>query len=117
MVRKKDDFTERLLSTFRVEADEHIRNITVGLIELEKGLESQVKAGIIETVFREAHSLKGAARAVSLGDIEVICQHLESVFSGLKRGEIVLDPPLVRHPSPCCGCADRTDAIPQTGNC
>jgi len=94
MVRKKDDFTERLLSTFRVEADEHIRNITVGLIELEKGLESQVKAGIIETVFREAHSLKGAARAVSLGDIEVICQHLESVFSGLKRGEIVLDPPL-----------------------
>ena len=29
---------------------------------------------IIETVFREAHSLKGAARAVGVAEIESICQ-------------------------------------------
>ena len=81
---------KRLLSTFKVEADEHIKNITAGLIELEKDPEPQVKAGIIETVFREAHSLKGAARAVNLTDIEAICQSLESVFSGLKTREIDL---------------------------
>ena len=84
MAGKNDAFMKRLLSTFKVEADEHIKNITAGLIELEKDLEPQVKAGIIETVFREAHSLKGAARAVNLTDIETICQSLESVFSGLK---------------------------------
>ena len=78
------------MSTFKVEADEHIKNITAGLIELEKDLDPQVKAGIIETVFREAHSLKGAARAVNLTDIETICQSLESVFSGLKTREIDL---------------------------
>ena len=65
MAGKNDAFMKRLLSTFKVEADEHIKNITAGLIDLEKDLEPQVKAGIIETVFREAHSLKGAARAVN----------------------------------------------------
>jgi two-component system chemotaxis sensor kinase CheA len=90
--KKSDDFQKRLLSTFRVEADEHLKNITSGLIELEKDPEQQVKAEIIETVFREAHSLKGAARAVNLTEIETICQSLESVFSLMKRQEI--------HPGP-----------------
>ena len=88
MVKKSDEFARRLLSTFRVEADEHLKNITSGLIELEKDPDLQSKAGIIETVFREAHSLKGAARAANLTDIETICQSLESVFSALKRQEI-----------------------------
>jgi two-component system chemotaxis sensor kinase CheA len=94
MAGKNDAFMKRLLSTFKVEADEHIKNITAGLIELEKELEPQVKAGIIETVFREAHSLKGAARAVNRLDMETICQSFETVFSGLKRREIDLTPSL-----------------------
>ncbi|MCX5855210.1 MAG: Hpt domain-containing protein, partial [Deltaproteobacteria bacterium] len=61
-------------------------------MELEKDPDPQVKAGIIETVFREAHSLKGAARAVNLTDIETICQSLESVFSLMKRQKIHLTP-------------------------
>ena len=92
MVSKSDEFAKRLLSTFRVEADEHLKNITSGLIELEKDPDPKVKAGIVETVFREAHSLKGAARAVNLTDIETICQSLESVFSVIKRREIHLIP-------------------------
>ena len=94
MAGKNDGFMKRLLSTFKVEADEHIKKITTGLIDLEKDLEPQAKAGIIESVFREAHSLKGAARAVNQSDIEAICQSLESVFSGLKRRDIDLTPPL-----------------------
>ncbi len=92
MNKKNGDFQKRLLSTFRIEADEHLKNITSGLIELEKDLEPQVKVEIIETVFREAHSLKGAARAVNLTDIETICQSIESVFSAMKRQKI--------HPGP-----------------
>lgn len=94
MAGKNDAFMKRLLATFKVEADEHIKNITAGLLDLEKELEPEVKAGIIETVFREAHSLKGAARAVNRSDMETICQSLETVFSGLKRREIDLTPPL-----------------------
>jgi two-component system chemotaxis sensor kinase CheA len=88
MAGKNDAFMKKLLSTFKVEADEHIKNITVGLIELEKELEPQAKAGIIETIFREAHSLKGAARAVNRSDMETLCQSLESVLSGLKSRQI-----------------------------
>ncbi|MHB9098279.1 MAG: hybrid sensor histidine kinase/response regulator [Syntrophales bacterium] len=94
MAGKNDAFMKRLLSAFKVEADEHIKKITAELIDLEKDLEPQVKAGIIETVFREAHSLKGAARAVNRSDVETICQSLESVFAGLKRREIDLTPSL-----------------------
>ncbi|MBW2557907.1 MAG: response regulator [Deltaproteobacteria bacterium] len=94
MAGKNDAFMKRLLATFTVEADEHIKNITAGLIDLEKDLEPQVKAGMIETVFREAHSLKGAARAVNRSDMETICRSLETVFAELKRREIDLSPSL-----------------------
>jgi len=88
MAGKNNAFMKRLLSAFSIEADEHVRNITAGLIELEKEPEPQVKTEIIETVFREAHSLKGAARAVNRTDIETVCRSIESVFSGLKSRQI-----------------------------
>jgi len=46
----------------------------------------------VETLFREAHSLKGAARSVNLADIERVCQPMERVLSALKRGELALSP-------------------------
>ena len=44
---------------------------------------------IIETIYRESHSLKGAACSVNRSDIVAICQALENTFSALKREEIV----------------------------
>jgi two-component system chemotaxis sensor kinase CheA len=87
MVKKDNDFLKRLLLTFKVEAEEHVKNMLSGLMELEKApADRQVE--IIETMFREAHSLKGAARSVSIAEIESICQSLESVFSHLKGHEM-----------------------------
>ncbi len=50
-----------------------------------------MQAGIIEAVFREAHSLKGAARSVNLTPVEAVCQSFEDVLAALKRKEIVPD--------------------------
>lgn len=94
MNKKNGEFQKRLLSTFRIEAEEHLKAMTSGLIELEKDLSSELKMEVIEKVFREAHSLKGAARSVSMADIEAICQSLESVFAALKRKAIALFPEL-----------------------
>ena len=47
---------------------------------------------IIETIYRESHSLKGAARSVNLGDIVAVCQTMESLFSALKRKEVLPSP-------------------------
>ncbi len=43
------------------------------------------QTAIIETIFREAHSLKGAARAVNLREIEAVCQPLESLLASWKN--------------------------------
>lgn len=91
MDKKNDKFLKRLLETFRIEAGEHIRAISTGLMELEKEPAGEKQAKLVETVFREAHSLKGAARSVNLPDIESLCQALEGVFAALKRQEIFLN--------------------------
>jgi len=90
MDKRDHDFLRRLLSTFEVEAREHIHTISSGLIALERTTAADQQLGIIETIFREAHSLKGAARAVNLAEIEALCQALESIFAALKGQEIAL---------------------------
>jgi len=87
-------FQKHLLETFRVEAEEHLKGITAGLLALEKGGSAQRQAETIESVFREAHSLKGAARSVGLAEIEALCQAMEGLFAALKRQELAAGAPL-----------------------
>jgi two-component system chemotaxis sensor kinase CheA len=84
-------FLARLRATFKAEADEHVQAISAGLLALEHASAEQARAEQIETVFRHAHSLKGAARAVNLEAIERICQMLETVFAAWKRGNTVFE--------------------------
>jgi two-component system, chemotaxis family, sensor kinase CheA len=88
MKEKDKDFLKRLMATFKVEADEHIRSIINGLLELEKTSGAEKQKEVLETVFRNAHSLKGAARSVNLRHIEGVCQALESSFAALKREDL-----------------------------
>ncbi|MBB5347909.1 response regulator [Desulfoprunum benzoelyticum] len=76
---------------FRIEAREHLNVISIELTRLEKG-GSRDQAGSIEIMYRETHTLKGAARSVNLVDIVALCQAVESVFSALKNGRMVLSP-------------------------
>ena len=86
MAKKNGEFLKKLLATFRVEADEHLKAMSSSLLELEKAPAGARRLELVETIFREAHSLKGAARAVNFADIESVCQSLESVFAGMKSG-------------------------------
>lgn len=88
------DFLKRLLATFRAETKERLDAISAGLIELEKSASPEREREIVETVFRETHSLKGAARSVNVTSVESVSHALESVFSSLKRGEIASTPEL-----------------------
>lgn len=91
MADKDDEFLKRLLATFAVEAQEHLQGICSGLLRLEKDKDTaEVRAELVESIFREAHSLKGAARAVNLIQVEALCQALETVFAALKRDELSL---------------------------
>ena len=92
MATDQEAFLRELLNDFKVEADEHYQAILKGLLELEKGVQPDDQKNIVETVFREVHSLKGAARAVNQLDIEKLCMSLEGVFHSLKQGFVSTTP-------------------------
>lgn len=62
MGSKEEKFLKKLLATFKEEAIEHTKVISTGLLDLEKKPGPEASDNIIEMVFREVHSLKGAAR-------------------------------------------------------
>lgn len=92
MNKKNNDFLKKLQATFKIEVKEHLEKISSGLLELEKVKKREKQLPIIETIFRETHSLKGAARAVGKNDIESICQLLESILSLFKEKDAILIP-------------------------
>lgn len=82
------EFLEELRRDFVPEAEEYLQTIVSGLLALEKSPADS--SGVIEEVFRAAHSLKGAAQAVQMPGVSSICQVVESVFSGMKKGVLHL---------------------------
>lgn len=100
-------FLKRLLATFKAEAAEHVRALSACLIEIERASQAQSRQRLIETIFRETHSLKGAARAVGMGHIEALCRSGEEVFAALKKGRIELSPALLDHLHTTVGVLER----------
>ncbi|HKP59510.1 MAG TPA: Hpt domain-containing protein, partial [Polyangiales bacterium] len=88
----RDKLIQRLRATFLVELREHVEAFNRELLELERGSSDQARAEAIKTLFRTAHSLKGAARAVSASKLEAVCHKLEELLSGLRDGTRQLTP-------------------------
>ncbi|MCX6280800.1 MAG: Hpt domain-containing protein, partial [Bacteroidetes bacterium] len=95
MDKKQDKFMQELLAEFKIEAAEHLQLFVNGLLELEKNSDPEAVAKVVEDIFREIHSAKGAARAVSQLEIERLCQSLESALASLKAGRLSLSAPLI----------------------
>ncbi len=84
MSLSQEDF-EEIFEIFKVECDEHIQNLNRALISLEENPE---QSDLIELIFREAHSLKGAARMIDLKKIEEIAHHMETILGKIKNEEL-----------------------------
>ena len=80
-----EEFLPKLREAFAIEAREHVQATTDGLLELEKTSEPARQKQLTETIYREVHSLKGAAGAVNRTDLQTVCQAMEDVFSQWKR--------------------------------
>ncbi len=72
------DLKQRLLAAFRGESADRMRVLSNDFIRLEKGCGTEDLSAVIESSYRELHSLKGAARTVGLGMVEEFCQTFES---------------------------------------
>ncbi|MDZ5648647.1 hybrid sensor histidine kinase/response regulator [Nitrospirillum sp. BR 11828] len=92
MSQSDDQLLKRLLAMFEVEAEEHLSAIAAGLLALEQAPPRDRAQELVETTFREVHTLKGAARAVNLGAVVAVCHAMESVFAALKGGRLALTP-------------------------
>ena len=82
---REEELLLKLREAFQEEAGERLGSIFANLEAFEKALDGAARKPLIEVLFREAHSLKGAARAVNLSVVENLCQPLESLFSLLKE--------------------------------
>ncbi|WP_448207194.1 hybrid sensor histidine kinase/response regulator [Azospirillum sp. sgz302134] len=91
------DIRERLLAAFDLEHKDHLAAIreALRLAEHDPGYSPD-----LAEIHRRAHSLKGAARAVDLPEVERLSHRLEAVFLAVQRGTVALDAParaVVRH--------------------
>jgi two-component system chemotaxis sensor kinase CheA len=82
---------QRLLDVFEIEYQEHLAAVRAILAKAE------VVRGDLTEATRRAHSLKGAARAVGLDDVESLAHTLEALFIRVEHGEAELDRDLRRH--------------------
>ncbi len=82
-----NDVLKSIMVTFKAEAEERIQAVSDGLTELRQMPPSGARAELVERIYRDTHSLKGAARSVGLEAIEAICQALEDVFAAAKKAD------------------------------
>jgi len=90
----RDELSRRLHQTFAVELDEQVREMGGDLLVLERSPGAAGDPAALEVanrLFRAAHSLKGAARAVSIAPVEQACHHLEEFLAQVRDGARVLD--------------------------
>ncbi|HET9221647.1 MAG TPA: hybrid sensor histidine kinase/response regulator, partial [Roseiflexaceae bacterium] len=82
----------QVLAAFREEQAEHRQAAGELLLELERVPDHPRRQELLDQLFREAHSLKGGARAASQPEIEQIAHHVEDVFSAVRQGRRQLTP-------------------------
>ena len=90
----KDQLIKRLMKTVLEELEEHVGALNRDLLALEKDLSAAERAERLKTLFRTAHSLKGAARSVSVTLIESACHRLETILAAARDGKATLGPDL-----------------------
>lgn len=86
------DVSPELLTLFSAEADEILGRMEQGLVQLEGQPEDQ---GLLETVFRGAHTLKGNSASLGLDGAAAYCHELEEVLDRLREGQISTTPTLI----------------------
>jgi len=79
---------EEILSIFSEESDEIVHRLNNNILTLEKNPDNK---DVIMELFRDAHSLKGAARMIGFNDIQSIAHKIEDILGLAKDGKLVVN--------------------------
>ena len=77
---------------FQIEAAERLVRLRNGLLAWEA---SPTSTAVVEDLFREAHSLKGAAGVTGIADVATICHGMEDLLSRVRDGNLESDAQLI----------------------
>jgi two-component system chemotaxis sensor kinase CheA len=75
---------QELRELFAAESEEHLHQLEAGLLHLEKHPDD---LAMLKELFREAHSLKGAARMLGVRDVETLAHHFEDFLGAASKGQ------------------------------
>jgi two-component system chemotaxis sensor kinase CheA len=89
-----NELRARLLAAFQVEHKEYLQGIRNLLDKLDHGRDD-VSAAELEECFRQAHSLRAAARVCDFSTIEALGQRLETFLTRLRRGTLQIGPEVI----------------------
>jgi two-component system chemotaxis sensor kinase CheA len=90
----KDELLQQLKATFLDELRDHVDTMNRSLLALEKEPAEAERAELLKTLFRSAHTLKGASAAVGGDPLPEVCHQLEEILSGLQQERLSLSPEL-----------------------
>lgn len=92
MSNQRDELLRELRKTFATEAADHLQTLDQSLLQLERVTDAQRWQELLQEAFRAAHSLKGAARTVSVTEIEGLAAAIESILQKARSDSQVLTP-------------------------
>ncbi|MHB8159816.1 MAG: hybrid sensor histidine kinase/response regulator [Thermoleophilia bacterium] len=79
---------KEFLQTFRAEAEERLHNLAEGLMTLENVPGDEE---LLKKLFREAHTLKGAAGMMGFDTVRDLSHRVEDLLSSVQKGQIPLN--------------------------
>lgn len=82
----------QVFAAFKAEQAEHRQAVGELLLDLEREPDRPDRRAVLDQLFREAHSLKGGARAAGVTSIEQIAHRIEDIFSAVRQGSLALTP-------------------------
>ena len=83
---------DEFLALFAQEAEQRLANLSAALLALEVAGND---ADLVASIFREAHTLKGAAAVVGLDAFSRVAHAMEDILEQLRRGSRMATPALI----------------------
>ena len=90
-----------VIEMFLVEGRELLEELETGFMALEQG-NGQGDPGLINALFRAAHTIKGSAGIVGVDGLMRFTHHVETLMDRIRSGEQELTPPIVAVLLQCC---------------
>ncbi len=80
-----------VLSSFIVEAQEHLENIEEKILTLETSVDPEM----VNEVFRSMHTIKGVSSFLGLRRIKTVSHHMESVLDDVRKEKLAVTPEMI----------------------